>query len=74
MIFGKLLAPTKYRREPVDVVKNKDIVISLYYFKKEHHRYTSRTERGKRSRIDFVEGFYIDDPDLRNLRRSSYLI
>ncbi|CAC5413775.1 unnamed protein product [Mytilus coruscus] len=66
-IVGKLLTPTKYRGEPMGVVINKDIVTSPYSPKKTCHRlmyYTSTTERGKRSRIDFDAGFDIDDPDL----------
>lgn len=54
------------------VVINKDIVTSPYNPKKACHRliyYTSTgagstIERGKRSRTDFDEGFYIDDPGI----------
>ncbi|CAC5406399.1 unnamed protein product [Mytilus coruscus] len=66
-IVGKLLTLTNYRGEPVGVVINTDIVTSPYNPKKACHRliyYTSITERGNRSRIDFDEGFDIDDHDL----------
>ncbi|CAC5425056.1 unnamed protein product [Mytilus coruscus] len=66
-IVGQLLTPTKYRGEPVGVVINRDIVTSPYNPNKACHRliyYTSTTDRGKRSRIDFDEGFDINDPDL----------
>ncbi|CAG2202230.1 unnamed protein product [Mytilus edulis] len=66
-IVSQLLAPTKYRGEPVEVVINRDIVNSLYNHNKACHRliyYTTTTDRGKRSRIDFDEGFDINDPGL----------
>ncbi|CAG2231517.1 unnamed protein product [Mytilus edulis] len=66
-IVGQLLTPTKYKGEPVGVVVNKDIVTSPYNPNKACNRlvyYTSTTDRGKRSRIDFDEGFDINDPYL----------
>ncbi|CAG2230342.1 unnamed protein product [Mytilus edulis] len=66
-IVGQVLTPTKYKGEPVGVVINKDIVTSPYNPNKACHLliyYTSTTDRGKRSRIDFDEGFNINDPDL----------
>ncbi|CAG2200041.1 unnamed protein product [Mytilus edulis] len=66
-VVGQVLTPTKYKGEPVGVVVNKDIVTSPYNPKKACHRlvfYTSTNDRGKRSRIDFDEGFDINDPDL----------
>ncbi|CAG2238122.1 unnamed protein product [Mytilus edulis] len=66
-IVGQVLTPTKYKGEPVGVVINRDIVTSPYNPNKACHRliyYTSTTDRGKRSRIDFDEGFDINDPDL----------
>ncbi|CAC5407297.1 unnamed protein product [Mytilus coruscus] len=62
-VVGKELTPTKYRGEPVGVIINTDIVTGSYNPKKACHRlyyYTSATERSKRSRIDFDEGFDID--------------
>ncbi|CAG2219254.1 unnamed protein product [Mytilus edulis] len=66
-IVGQVLTPTKYKGEPVGVVINRDIVTSSYNPNKACHRliyYTSTTDRDKRSRIDFDEGFDINDPDL----------
>ncbi|CAG2209366.1 HEPH [Mytilus edulis] len=66
-VVGHVLTPTKYKGEPVGVVVNRDIVTSPYNPNKACHRlvfYTSTNDRGKRSRIDFEEGFDIDDPDL----------
>ncbi|CAC5422186.1 unnamed protein product [Mytilus coruscus] len=66
-IVGQLLTPTKYRGEPVGVIINRDNVTSPYNPNKACHRliyYTSTTDRGKRSRIDFDEGFDINDPYL----------
>lgn len=61
------LHPTKYKGEPVGVVVNRDIVTSPYNPKKACHHlvfYTSTNDRGKHSRINFDEGFDINDPDL----------
>ncbi|CAG2210485.1 unnamed protein product [Mytilus edulis] len=56
-VVGHVLTPTKYKGEPVGVVVG--------------HLQTQKASpgilhlhRGKRSRIDFDEGFDIDDPDL----------
>ncbi|CAG2217679.1 RRP36 [Mytilus edulis] len=65
--FPLVLTPTKYKGEPVGVVVNRDIVTSPYNPNKACNRlvfYTSSNDRGKRSRIDFEDGFDIDHPDL----------
>ncbi|CAG2257383.1 NRT [Mytilus edulis] len=66
-VVRHVLTPTKYKGGPVGVVVNRDIVTSPYNPNKACHRlvfYTSTNDRGKRSRIDFEEGFDIDDPVL----------
>ncbi|CAG2221636.1 unnamed protein product [Mytilus edulis] len=66
-VVGHVLTPTKYKGEPVGVVVNRDIVTSPYNPNKACHRlvfYTSTNDRGKRSRIDYEDGFDIDHPDL----------
>ncbi|CAG2212431.1 unnamed protein product [Mytilus edulis] len=66
-VVGHVLTPTKYKGEPVGVVVNRDIVTSPYNPNKACHRlvyYTSTNDRGKRSRVDYEDGFDIDHPDL----------
>ncbi|CAC5411365.1 unnamed protein product [Mytilus coruscus] len=66
-VIGTPLTRTKYRGEPEGINIKTDIVTSPYNSQKACHRryfYTLSKPRSKRSRIDFIEGFDIDGPDL----------
>ncbi|CAC5399210.1 unnamed protein product [Mytilus coruscus] len=61
------IVPTKYQGEPEGIVIKTDIVISPFNPRKACHRqyYLQPTsDRGKRCRIDYDEGFDMDDPEL----------
>ncbi|CAG2196489.1 unnamed protein product [Mytilus edulis] len=61
------IVPTKYQGEPEGIVIKTETVISPYNPRKACHRqyYLQPTkDRGKRCRIDYDEGFNLDDPEL----------
>ncbi|CAG2185155.1 unnamed protein product [Mytilus edulis] len=61
------IVPTKYQGEPEGIIIKTDTVISPYNPRKACHRqyYLQPTkDRGKRCRIDYDEGFDLDDPEL----------
>ncbi|CAG2233102.1 unnamed protein product [Mytilus edulis] len=61
------IIPTKYQGKPEGIVIKTEIVISPFNPRKACHRqyYLQPTsDRGKRCRIDYDEGFDLDDPEI----------
>ena len=75
LVGNREIIPTKYQGEHEGIVIKTDIVICPFNPKKACHRqyYLQPTnDRGKPCRIDYEEGFDLDDPEL--LRTTSPLI